>query len=61
MEFKLAIAYLKKQAKINSLNEIMKLKLLEELLAADKLDKYLALKQKVQSKSKAHIRKFKYL
>ena len=61
MELKLAIAYLKKQAKINSLDEIMKLELLEELLAADKLNKYLALKQKVQSKSKAHIRKFKYL
>jgi len=61
MEFKLAIAHLKKQTKINRLEEIMKLDLLEELLAADKLNKYLALKQKVQSKSKAHIRKFKYI
>jgi hypothetical protein len=61
MEFQLAITYLKDQAKKVSLNEIMKLDLLEELLSKDKLSKYLALKQKVQHKSKAHVRKFKYL
>lgn len=61
MEFQLAITYLKDQAKKGSLNEIMKLDLLEELLSKDKLSKYLALKQKVQHKSKAHVRKFKYL
>lgn len=61
MEFQLAIKYLKEQAKKGALNEIMKLDLLEELLSKDKLSKYVALKQKVEHKSRAHIRKFKYL
>jgi hypothetical protein len=58
MSYKLALDFLKNQGKSDN---IINLDLLEELLLKDKFGKYQSVKQKVQHKSKAHIRKFKLL
>lgn len=61
MSYKLALEFLKNEAKSEKFDKIINLDLLEELLLKDKYVKYQSVKQKIQHKSKAHIRKFKLL